>query len=735
MNEDSKIIVKPGGRLILDGCTITTVCNDIWPGIEVWGDSEAHQQEVDGGYLQGYVELKNGATIENARCAIRLYNPLEGGTSGGIVHAADAVFRNNARAVDASHYTNHGTLSQRERDYNGWFRNCRFTVDDNYLGQAAFHSHVALTDVNGISFYGCSFSADRSVDSVDFLCAGIAAYDASFKVAEYCDSPMQPCPSSSLTRSSFSGFHRGVGSVNDGQSTRTFSVKDSDFSGNDIGVFALNTSMAIVVDDSFDVGGLTDCVYGVYLEGVSMCRIEENAFTKVQGTDSETYGVAIKDSRAANDVYRNEFHSLSCGNIAIGANATVTQSGGVPSVTTGLTYTCNDNSANIVDFRIVDGGDLSGIQPIQGSTTIAAGNTFGGSDWHIHNDGDYPLSYYYNAMETDQIPASAKLRGVSSIASSGGNRCLSHYGDSPVKQSQSGIDSLAGRWAEAREAYETLRKAYEAQAEGWMADSDNAVAQRLLAEMNEKAHEATEAAGDIVRSLANDPGSDASVLRRWLSVFECPEADRIAVASLLEQGDTEGALSMTVAMADKYDPKRLDPVEHNDYLRLVKLYAELRQSGRTSFELTDDELRLVERISVEGASQARTMAMALLEGTDRGHGLTLCPAEIIDEYRDLFEGMERHSNGLSNETPSELIVSIVPSPAKNRAAIYYSLPQGHSRAVLELHNIVGIKVMSMELDGNGNSVSIDLSALPGGVYLYTVRCGEKTQKGNVVISN
>ena len=68
----ANIIVKPGGRLVLDGGTLTSFCpNSMWPGIEVWGNSAAHQYpDASGHYAQGYVELKNGAVIENAECPV-----------------------------------------------------------------------------------------------------------------------------------------------------------------------------------------------------------------------------------------------------------------------------------------------------------------------------------------------------------------------------------------------------------------------------------------------------------------------------------------------------------------------------------------------------------------------------------------------------------------------------------------------------------------------------------------
>ena len=732
LSEYSKIIVKPGGRLILDGCTLTNSCPDgTWQGIEVWGDSDAHQQEVNGGYLQGYVELKNGATIENAVCALRLRNPLVSGTSGGIVHANDAHFVNNALAVEASSYTNHGILSQREIDYHGWFRDCTFTVDEDFPGQTPFLCHASLTEVNGLDFEGCAFSADRSVDGVDFQCAGIHAYNASFKVTQYCDSQTLPCPSASVTRSSFSGFHRAVESLRDGQNTRTVMVRDADLSANDIGVYALNTSLAAVLGNTFTVGGRMDCSFGVYLEGVAVCQVEENTFTGAAGTQSSTYGVAVKNSEAANDIYRNQFSGLDYANLAVGKNAVVSTNGGTPSVTTGLTYTCNTNASNTIDFRIDDHGSYSGVQPAQGSAAVGAGNTFSGSDWHIYNAGDYPITYYYHAASPGQTPATAKLQQTTPATAVSANRCRTHYGDGPVRLSPTAIDSLATVWNDARQSYQSLARLYESLSQA--DNADTAMMASVADAMGEQAHEATMAAGDILRSLADSPGSESGAMRSWLAALECPAADRLAIASLLESGDPDGALDLALSMPAKYGNKQLDPVEQEEYTSLVKLYADLRRSGRTALELTEGEKTLAERIAAEGTGQAQSLARALVEGIGGDRTLMACPAEIASHVVR-GDGEAKGAMTPESESLSGFAVSVIPTPAHTWITVEYTLPECCDNADFELASITGVKVMTATLDGNKGSKTLDLKGLPGGVYLYTVHCGNHNYNGKVVVT-
>ena len=56
---DARIIVRPGGTLIIDGGTITNICGEEWEGIEVW-------ESIKYG-IKGEVKVARGGTVENAR--------------------------------------------------------------------------------------------------------------------------------------------------------------------------------------------------------------------------------------------------------------------------------------------------------------------------------------------------------------------------------------------------------------------------------------------------------------------------------------------------------------------------------------------------------------------------------------------------------------------------------------------------------------------------------------------
>ena len=119
-DHESSIIVHPGGKLIVNGGILTAACdNKMWQGIIVSGTSNQQQTAQ----YQGTVELKNGAVIEHALCAISTVD-----STGGIIKVENATFRNNLQAIKYLPYErigNGGIIA----DNVGKFTNCTFIID------------------------------------------------------------------------------------------------------------------------------------------------------------------------------------------------------------------------------------------------------------------------------------------------------------------------------------------------------------------------------------------------------------------------------------------------------------------------------------------------------------------------------------------------------------------------------------------------------------------------------
>lgn len=820
-NKNAKTIVPVGTRLILDGGLMTNNDNNFWQGIEVWGNKNVHQYEINGCYGQGYLELKNDAVIENAKCAVELWRPEHYSTTGGIIHATDATFRNNAMAVRAVCYTNHSPYNNKETNYNGSFVNCSFVVNGDYLGTETFKKHVTLADVNGIGFLGCDFSANRSANGVHPYCIGISAYDAGFNVNSYCaTSPSQPCPDSYLDRSTFTGLCAGISAASNGNHPRSFTVWGSVFTANDYGVKANSTDCPVICFNDFNIGSGAYCDYnyGVYLRNVAIFSIEENSFQSPTKSPATSVGIAVYDAHGFNDVYRNSFTNLSRANLAFGINV-VDSSEQWAGSAQGLTYTCNAFSGNQRDLMVLQKGGAGDIQPLQGSSTCPAGNTFENSVFQIYNDGISPINYFYNSSASGETPNSSLLYRVTPVATTAVNNCFPHYGNGPVAKSPSEKAALESDYLAAYAAYFNLKQLYESRIDGgstatqladinaatpadmwqlrarllglspyvsadvltaasdrsdvfsdpvlfeilaanpdelkkdslidYLEHKDNPLPNYMIdmlrqvaagatartaleSQMNQLQHDYCLAAGDIVRSNLNDSVANPEELRTWLGNMNDIAADRMAISSYLQEGDSTSAFTLANMLPELYGLEGERLADHSGYMQLIQLYQSLNSSGRTVYEMTETETAMVDSIAENGIGVSRGLAKNL-----RGQVLDTIMETCLDPgIPDLLEG-GRESSIIDASTVNQAMgftVSIGPNPATTWTVVDYALPAKMTKGSLVLTNALGVVMVAAELEGSQGQKVLDLRGLANGVYLYTVRCGELVQTGKLVIT-
>lgn len=430
---NGKIIIKPSGKLIVDGGIITSAHSSPWQGIEVWGNKYAHQfPGSNGSYYQGYLELKNGATIENAVTAVELWKPNDWATTGGIVVANGAIFRNNACSVHALDYRNFmPNAPVAEVDNVSQFTNCSFEITPDYPGDVTFYKHIDLSKVKGVKFKGCDFSLSPNVTGVSEWNQAIASYNAGFSVDAVITSQQ---PNIIYDNSTFNGFYSGIYATTSQVSTNSFYVNRADFTDNSYGLKALNVHNFTIINSNFNIGcnNSTESAictgvpgYGIHLDNSSGFAIEENHFTKAANAPSANYyGIYVKNTHSQDIIYKNYFNGLSNGNYAEQVNY-----GYYPYL--GLKYFCNSNENNYSDFY-VQKDDPSGIQSGQGSTTYSASNTFSNNaTWHFYNGGNNLIDYYYSTINcTDCDPNVSKLYRVTKHLTNQSNSCASHYGSS-----------------------------------------------------------------------------------------------------------------------------------------------------------------------------------------------------------------------------------------------------------------------------------------------------------------
>jgi hypothetical protein len=298
MPVEGKIIVESNGELVIDGGIVKSAHNDLWQGIEVWGDPLAAQHIP---LYHGMVQIINGGRIENAVIGVRAGSSDTPGKGGGIVLAADAEFVNNRTCVmfDPYSFTNTGNFS-----------NCTFIRSDDLLGQGdqGVFSLVKLNNVDDVTFSNCHFINDTDFDYVG---SGIESFNSIFRLLGECTSPID-C--TAWDHGSFSNLEYGIYATATNATDFAY-IKHTDFVDNYKGVYLSGMTGALVMDCNFEVNTpfVTDGGYGLYLDNCTGYTIEENNFFH-SGSPRTGVGLIVNNSGGApNEIYRNWFTGLQQG--------------------------------------------------------------------------------------------------------------------------------------------------------------------------------------------------------------------------------------------------------------------------------------------------------------------------------------------------------------------------------------------------------------------------------------
>jgi len=151
---DSKIIVEPNAKLIVDGGVLTTNTEtDRWNGIYVTGNSTASQSLNP--TLFGTVILKNGAVIEHADGALNNFgldanNSIDWNSFGGIIQCTDVIFKNNRRSGQFMAYI-HKNASGNPINDKSFFKKCSFGIDNDMLNGSHLYAHISQWATRGIA--------------------------------------------------------------------------------------------------------------------------------------------------------------------------------------------------------------------------------------------------------------------------------------------------------------------------------------------------------------------------------------------------------------------------------------------------------------------------------------------------------------------------------------------------------------------------------------------------------
>ncbi len=432
-SKSGRIIVKPGGKLIIDNSILSNSCsrtNERWKGIRVWGDPTQRQNV----YLQGTVEIKNNSIIENAEIGISTRDLTDiSSKNGGMIFARQCTFKNNEKDVEILPYRNfQNTNPSNELRNRSFFFDCTFLGDDD--DYPSLYPHMNLDRVNGIRILGCTFENDINLANKR---VGIESTLASYEVNELCTGttmrwpPLQSCAGKPTTFKRLSYGIRSYGLNNANQ--YTIFIKNSKFDS-DNGAYLSDIDNVEVLSNDFimiDPNALSPkTMYGLYLDWCDSYRIQENKFSSSQPTPSPSpspppitfsigVGLVIHNlSGLPTEIYRNTFNNCYVGIEALGQNRNSTNSAG-------LELKCNKFNHNKEDFYVTQNlsfpSGFVGVRRNQGvilATTnpnankALAGNIFTSNSSLLvssyDNQGDYINYNHHSTANPRIVPVSGK---------------------------------------------------------------------------------------------------------------------------------------------------------------------------------------------------------------------------------------------------------------------------------------------------------------------------------------
>ncbi|NLJ82590.1 MAG: S8 family serine peptidase [Bacteroidales bacterium] len=383
---NAKFIIKPGGKLIVDGGILTNICDgELWQGVFVEGNpNDILQSEGN----QGVVELKNGAIIENAVCAINVgvtYNRGRGVYTykgGGIVKANNASFINNLQAVKFAPYHRRKPVGAMFVTKNAsYFSHCTFTINHQaFFDLNEFSEHVNLVGVEDVRFQSCNFlSVENKGTAIRSSLAGSFSLNHGYLLP--------------LARSNITNFDVGI-CIQDGKPTN---IHYTDFDNNNMAVVVEGSEAMYIGGNNFYIpyASYFGPTVGISLTNCSDFHIRDNLF---QGEHNCNYGLIINQSGSYNNIVKNnEFSTLRMATVAYGRNSGIEYDiATLQFHLTGLQYHCNlfDNNNNdivVSDFNTEQGS----IRFVQGEENDACGNMFTENGVSL-SSVNFPLYYFYH---------------------------------------------------------------------------------------------------------------------------------------------------------------------------------------------------------------------------------------------------------------------------------------------------------------------------------------------------
>lgn len=390
MVPQAKIIIEPGGKLVVDGGTITSAkCGGpdkegLWRGIEVWGQSPYNQNSVDaqGNLRQGSVHVINGALIEHAQVAIQANRPGHNNYGGGIIMVEESTIKNCWKGIHFARYIGFQNISR--------IKDSHFEIDNEWKLATNPVNFVEGWQVRKVGVSNNTFINNNS----DVRINGIYLEDAHMDIVGTKHNSISVCDyeNEEWLANRFVNLHNGIlgvwlgnapGHVDHGYSPV---ILKNIFINCNYGV--VNRGMPHFRADANKIimGGQDEGpreIVGIYQIGGVNYSFVENCISQV-GTPLNTnsiVGIAVWNTGGDNHaLYKNQTHDVQYGYLAMENNRS-----GQDETSRGLQFVCNENHGNqLYDFSVTsifENDPMAGIRELQngyiqlGSFVVQSGNS------------------------------------------------------------------------------------------------------------------------------------------------------------------------------------------------------------------------------------------------------------------------------------------------------------------------------------------------------------------------
>jgi len=748
LSDHCKITIHPGSKLIIDGSTLTNACEDqMWYGIFISGNSQLPQTPQH----QGVLELKNRAIIENARNAIATYrltpnDLIDFATTGGIIRADNAIFRNNRRSVEFLAYSHIGSSSIPQNI--SYFNNCTFIVDDKNLFESnntSFGTHITMWGVSGVQIRGCTF--ENSITNMTDRRHAIYTEDAGYIVDQYCSvyDHSQLCltckdePKPSI----FKGFNRAIKSLNS-RTQYAIKIDNSRFENNAVGI-------SLSGKNSFQISRLymplNTTLYiapmGLHLNKCTKYKIEGNEIYS-NGNGYAT-GILVENvGSSENRIYRNQIYKVYYGIRATAGGAKKTNQppqNDLLAPFTGLQFICNDFNNNYSDISVPF------TRAVHGSRSSGADNLFSESgSRHFTTEINWPVRYYYDLSvsrkEPVHISSNIKLHHATK------NLCHSSFctpiiygGDPPAESSLAEYRKLNKQYSEMLDYF--YAKGYDEILNDYYNKiiRDEKLLEEVLAYLEDIStitEQMAELSNEVLLYLKTDSIIELAQIRDWYDEMPSLSA-KYSLAEIYNQlGSFKEGLETLESIPAMFNLDADELIEHKNYVALFIFKNNIRESGRVIAELTKTEINSLIYLAEASHGLSSIMAQNILcffyeicfeKEICVKPSMTNSQNETKDEPADEtanYAYSEEGEDGMIGQGGLHESITLYPNPGKDHIIVISEV----ENCRFELINVMGVTVESVLLKQGNNT--INTSALSKGIYIYKVMINNEMITGKWV---